>query len=137
MTKMGKNGNKKRWRSAAECVMQMYQAFTALIFVQQRFLMFCSHVDGVDDRRAKEKKSTDIGGCDIYYGGMTCEQMRATEMQITIGLRQCSVTNIVLKIVILKIMVMMIIKRICNIIILITIIITIIIVLWLLQSLRD
>ena len=54
----------------------------------------------------KEKKSTDIRGCDIYYGGMTCEQMRATEMQITIGLRQCSVTNIVLKIVILKIMVM-------------------------------
>ena len=108
---MGKNGNKKRWRSAAECVMQMYQAFTALILVQQRFLMLCSHVDGVDDRRAKEKKSTDIGGCDIYYGGMTCEQMRATEMQITIGLRQCSVTNIVLKIVILMIMVMMIIKK--------------------------
>ena len=97
--------------------------------------MFCSHVDEVNDRREKEKKSTDIGGCDIYYGGMTCEQMRATEMQITIGLRQCSVTNIVLKIVILKIMAMMIIKRICNIIILIIIII--IIVLGLLQSLRD
>ena len=99
--------------------------------------MLYSHIDGVDDRRAKEKKSTDIRGCDIYYGGMTCEQMRATEMQITIGLRQGSVTNIVLKIVILKIIVMMMIKRICNIIILITIIITIIIVLWLLQSLRD
>ena len=65
-----KNGQKwqqKIWCSAAECLMQMYQAFTALILVQQRFLMFCSHVDGVDDRRAKEKKSTNIALEDVTF----------------------------------------------------------------------